>query len=100
MSDRMVKATLRRSAFGTSPRQCATLQGLGLRRIGRAVILKDSPAGRGCRPVARVEYAIVHLGDLAAFPPGSAVEVKELRARGLVRGARPVKCLADGTLSH
>jgi len=55
---------------------------------------------RGFRPVARVEYAIVHLGDLAAFPPGSAVEVKDLRARGLVRGARPVKCLADGTLPH
>jgi len=47
MSDRMVKATLRRSAIGTSPRQRATLRGLGLRRIGRAVILKDSPAVRG-----------------------------------------------------
>ena len=47
MSDRMVKATLRRSAIGTSPRQRGTLRGLGLRRVGGAVILKDSPALRG-----------------------------------------------------
>ena len=47
MSGRMVKATLRRSAIGTSPRQRATLRGLGLTRVGRAVILKDSPAVRG-----------------------------------------------------
>ncbi len=47
MSERIVKATLRRSAIGTSPRQRATLRGLGLRRVGTAVILKDSPAVRG-----------------------------------------------------
>ncbi len=47
MSERMVKATLVRSAIGTSPRQRATLRGLGLRRIGRAVIVKDSPSVRG-----------------------------------------------------
>ena len=55
---------------------------------------------RGFRPLARVEYAIVHLRDLAVFPAGSAVGVAELRERGLARGKRPVKCLADGTLSH
>jgi large subunit ribosomal protein L30 len=47
MSDRIIKATLRRSAIGTTPRQRATLRGLGLSRLGRAVILKDSPAVRG-----------------------------------------------------
>ena len=47
MTDRIVKATLKRSAIGTSPRQRATLRGLGLRRVGKAVILKDSPAVRG-----------------------------------------------------
>jgi large subunit ribosomal protein L30 len=47
MSERIVKATLRRSAIGTSPRQRATLRGLGLTRLGRSVILKDSPAIRG-----------------------------------------------------
>jgi large subunit ribosomal protein L30 len=47
MSDRMIKATLTRSEIATSPRQRATLRGLGLRRRGSAVILKDSPAVRG-----------------------------------------------------
>jgi large subunit ribosomal protein L30 len=47
MSDRIVKATLRRSPIATSPRQRATLRGLGLTRVGKAVILKDSPAVRG-----------------------------------------------------
>ena len=47
MSDRIVKATLRRSAIGTSPRQRATLRCLGLTRVGQAVILKDSAAVRG-----------------------------------------------------
>jgi large subunit ribosomal protein L30 len=47
MTDRIVKATLRRSAIGTSPRQRATLRGLGLKKVGQAVILKDSAAVRG-----------------------------------------------------
>lgn len=47
MSSQMVKATLKRSMIGTSPRQRATLRGLGLKRIGQAVIVKDSPAVRG-----------------------------------------------------
>jgi large subunit ribosomal protein L30 len=47
MSDRIVKATLRRSHIGTSPRQRATLRGLGLTRLGRVVLLKDSPPVRG-----------------------------------------------------
>ena len=47
MKDRIVKATLKRSAIGTSPRQRQTLRGLGLTRLGKAVILKDSPAVRG-----------------------------------------------------
>jgi large subunit ribosomal protein L30 len=47
MTERMVKVTLRRSGIGTSPRQRATVRGLGLTRIGKAVIVKDSPAVRG-----------------------------------------------------
>jgi large subunit ribosomal protein L30 len=47
MSDKMIKVTLRRSGIGTSPRQRLTLRGLGLKRLGRSVILKDSPAVRG-----------------------------------------------------
>ena len=55
MTDRIVKATLRRSAIGTSPRQRATLRGLGLTRIGKAVLLKDSAAVRG------MLHAVAHL---------------------------------------
>jgi len=47
MSDRILKATLRRSHIGTSPRQRATLRGLGLTRIGQVALLKDSPPVRG-----------------------------------------------------
>ena len=47
MSSRIVKATLRKSHIGTSPRQRATLRGLGLTRIGRVVVLKDSAPVRG-----------------------------------------------------
>jgi large subunit ribosomal protein L30 len=47
MTDRMVKATLTRSAIGTKPNQRLTLRGLGLTRIGKSVILKDSPQVRG-----------------------------------------------------
>jgi len=47
MSDRMLKVTLRKSGIGTSPRQRKTLLSLGLRKIGGAVILKDSPPVRG-----------------------------------------------------
>lgn len=57
MSDRMIKVTLRRSAIGTSPRQRLTLKGLGLTRIGRSVILKDSPQVRG------MVRAVQHLVD-------------------------------------
>ena len=55
---------------------------------------------RGFRPPARVEYAIVNLGQLVVFPAGSTVGPPEMRARGLVRGTRPVKCLADGGPPH
>jgi large subunit ribosomal protein L30 len=47
MSEQMVKVTLRRSAIGTSPRQRLTLRSLGLTRIGKSVIVKDSAPIRG-----------------------------------------------------
>jgi large subunit ribosomal protein L30 len=55
MSDRIIKATLRKSAIGTSPRQRATLRGLGLTRVGKAVLLKDSA------PVRGMLHAVAHL---------------------------------------
>ena len=55
---------------------------------------------RGFRPVDRVTYAIVNLVQLAAFPAGSVIDPDALRAKRLVRGRGPVKCLARGTLGH
>jgi large subunit ribosomal protein L15 len=55
---------------------------------------------RGFRPVDRVEYGIVNLKQLAAFPAGSTVGPEELAAAGLVRAKRRVKCLGDGALAH
>jgi large subunit ribosomal protein L30 len=54
---KVLKATLKKSGIGTSPRQRATLKGLGLTRIGRAVILKDSPPIRGM--LAAVAHLVV-----------------------------------------
>ena len=56
MSEKMVKVTLRRSEIGTSPRQRLTLRGLGLTRIGRSVVVKDSPAVRGM--IAKVAHLV------------------------------------------
>jgi large subunit ribosomal protein L30 len=54
---KVLKATLKKSGIGTSPRQRATLKGLGLTRIGRAVILKDSAPIRGM--LAAVAHLVV-----------------------------------------
>ena len=55
---------------------------------------------RGFRPVSRVSYLVVNLAQLAVFPTGSTVGPDELRARGLARGRRPIKCLGEGTLAY
>lgn len=56
---------------------------------------------RGFRPLARVEYALVGLGQLAAsFEAGAAVDVDAVVARGLARRGQRVKCLANGELGH
>ena len=57
-ADKIVKVTLRRSPIGTSPRQRLTIRGLGLTRVGKSVILKDSAAVRGMlRAVAHLVEA-------------------------------------------
>jgi large subunit ribosomal protein L30 len=56
MSDKIVKVTLRRSPIGTKPRQRETLRGLGLSRVGRSVLLKDSPQLRGM--LAKVAHLV------------------------------------------
>lgn len=42
-----LKVTLKKSGAGGTPRQRATLQGLGLRRMHSERVLPDTPATRG-----------------------------------------------------
>ncbi len=46
-SSKMVKITQIRAAIGGTRRQRESLKGLGLRRIGRSVIVQDTPSIRG-----------------------------------------------------
>lgn len=47
MEPRMLKVTLKRSPIGSTDRQRQTLRGLGLRRVGRTVIVYDNPPTQG-----------------------------------------------------
>jgi large subunit ribosomal protein L15 len=55
----------------------------------------------GFRNPFRQEFTIVNLGQLEErFDAGTVVDAEALRAKGLVRGLkRPIKILADGTLT-
>ena len=55
----------------------------------------------GFRNPFRKEFAIINLGQLESrFEPGAMVDAEALRARGLLRNLRrPIKVLADGTLT-
>jgi len=54
----------------------------------------------GFRPIARTTYAIVNVGQLAAFEAGTTVGVDALRAQRLVRTRKPVKILGEGNLDR
>jgi len=55
---------------------------------------------RGFHNPFRREFAIVNLGRLeAAFESGATVDAVALAERGLVRAGKPVKVLAQGTLT-
>src|SRR5512134_3826802 len=50
---------------------------------------------RGFKPIARVEFSTINVGQLAAFAGGSTVGPDELRTAGLLRRRRPVKILGE-----
>ncbi|GMR04800.1 MAG: 50S ribosomal protein L30 [Thermodesulfobacteriota bacterium] len=54
----MVKVTLRKSGIGYNEKQKSTLLGLGLRKMNRPKLLKDSPAVRG------MINKVIHLIDV------------------------------------
>ncbi len=53
---RTLKVKLVRSVIGSNPRQRATVESLGLRRMQQVVALPDSPATRGM--VQRVRHLV------------------------------------------
>lgn len=55
-ADKKIKVTLVKSVIGTKQDHRATVRGLGLRRIGHAVELQDTPAVRGM--VKKVAYLL------------------------------------------
>lgn len=68
MSERHFEVRLKKSGSGSNPAQRKTLLGLGLKRFGKAVFLKDTP------PVRGMIYRVVHLVDVQAkdgAPPAS-----------------------------
>jgi large subunit ribosomal protein L30 len=54
----MLKVRLTRSPIGCTQRQRQTLRGLGLTRVGKAVIVRDNEATRG-----RI-HAVAHLVEV------------------------------------
>ncbi|QNI01615.1 50S ribosomal protein L30 [Halomonas sp. SH5A2] len=51
-----IKVTQIRSTIGVQPKHKATINGLGLRRIGHSVELEDTPAVRGM--IHKVNYLV------------------------------------------
>ncbi|MCA1771177.1 MAG: 50S ribosomal protein L30 [Halomonas sp.] len=51
-----IKVTQIRSTIGVLPKHKATINGLGLRRIGHSVELEDTPAVRGM--IHKVNYLV------------------------------------------
>lgn len=51
-----IKVTLSKSRFGRLPKHRATIQGLGLKKIGQTVELQDTPAVRGM--INQVQYLL------------------------------------------
>ena len=54
--NKKIKITLTGSPIGRSERQHKVLHGLGLRKLGRSVLLEDTPAIRGM--VAKVLHMV------------------------------------------
>ena len=47
MADKMLKITLVKSTIGAVPKNRATVESMGLRKIGKSVVLPDNDATRG-----------------------------------------------------
>ena len=62
-------------------------------------ILRKMPK-RGFRHPTKTVYSIVNVEQLAKLPAESVIDPKTLKEAELVKGARPVKILGGGELTH
>lgn len=56
MAKKEIKVTLKKSGIGYPEREKKTLRGLGLKRLNRTIVLKDTPAVRGM--IKKVEHLV------------------------------------------
>ena len=68
---------------------------------GQNPLVKRLPYKRGFNNIFRVEYAVVNLDRLDAFPDDTEVTPESLVAAGIIKGLqKPVKILGSGELTH
>ena len=60
MANKTITIKLKKSVIGGSPKQKATVKGLGLRKIGSSKTLENTPAVRG------MIKKVIHLLDIQA----------------------------------
>jgi len=56
MADKKLKITLAKSTIGAVPKNKATVESMGLRKIGQSIILPDNDATRG--QIRKVGYLL------------------------------------------
>ncbi|MDE6016903.1 MAG: 50S ribosomal protein L30 [Acetatifactor sp.] len=56
MADKKLKITLAKSTIGAVPKNRATVESMGLRKIGQSIILPDNDATRG--QIRKVGYLL------------------------------------------
>jgi large subunit ribosomal protein L15 len=67
---------------------------------GQTPLARRTPKLKGFNNPFRVEYHVVNLDTLEAFPSGAEIDAEALRARGLVAKSGLVKILGRGELTH
>lgn len=78
-----LKVTLVKSSAGASERQLATLQGLGLYKMGSSRILKDTPENRGM--AFRVKHLLERETVEEEAPKRERAKPRKIRARDAAR---------------
>ncbi len=78
MADKMLKATLRKSAIGARPEIRATVQSLGFRKLNQTRELPDNPAVRGM--LRAVNFLVAVEGEEYVRPQRSRYKIWRSRS--------------------